>query len=192
MRPYSNASGRPAPVPSPDSGPAVADFDKLDGVLRELLAEHERLLMLTREHQRAIATADIGGLTHCLTAQGEVIQRVATLERLRQVLVARITAASSAAQPLGSGRAPTITMLAQRAPAPIRDRLTAVALALRELLNTLHREHLAMRQAAETLSSHMEGLMRQVCRRLSHAGTYARGGGFDASVQVVSTLDVRS
>ncbi|MBY0311528.1 MAG: flagellar protein FlgN [Phycisphaerales bacterium] len=175
-----------------DSAPSIADFDKLDGVLRELLSEHERLLALAKEHQRAIATADIAGLTQCMTAQGEVIQRVAALEKLRQALVGRIAAATPAVATAGNAKTLTISMLALRAPAPVRDRLTAVAAALRDLLNTLHREHQAMRQAAETLSTHMEGLMRQVCRRLSHAGTYARGGGFDASVQVVSSLDVRS
>lgn len=168
--------------------PANADFDKLDGVLRELLTEHERLLALTREHQRAIATADAAGIAACISAQGEIVHRVAALEKLRQTLVARLASATKHT----TGRSLTITMLASAAPAPIRDRLTAVATALRELLNTLHREHIAMRLAAETLSTHMEGLMRQVCRRLSHAGTYARGGGFDASVQVVSTLDVKS
>ncbi len=176
---------RPA-SPQP-AGSTVADFDKLDGVLRSLLGEHERLLALAKEHQRAIAQADAAGLSSILAEQAEILHRVTGLEQLRRALVSRLAGAMPK-----QGQPQTVTALAAHAPAPLRDRLTSVAAALRELLNTLHREHQAVRQAAETLSSHMEGLMRQVCRRLSHAGTYARGGGFDASVQVVSSLDVRS
>ena len=79
---------------------------------------------------------------------------------------------------------------------PDISRLTSVAAALREILHRLHGEHMAVRSAAETLSSHMEGLVRQVCQRMSHAGTYGRGGlaGADGrgGVQVVSSVDVRS
>lgn len=82
------------------------------------------------------------------------------------------------------------------APEPVRTRLAGVAAALRDVLNRLHREHLAIRAAAEALSSHMEGLMRQVYQRLSHAGTYGRGGApagaVGGGVQVVSSVDVRS
>jgi hypothetical protein len=41
------------------------------------------------------------------------------------------------------------------------------------------------------VAAHMEGVLRQIAGRLSHAGTYGRGGAVDASVQVVSALDVR-
>ena len=45
---------------------------------------------------------------------------------------------------------------------------------------------------AQKLAAEVEGLLRQVCRGLSHTGTYARRGAMDSNVQVVSAMDVRS
>lgn len=194
-------SNRPTTTPNaPSARPAPANastqcLEQLTGVMSGLLAEHERMLALTVEHRRAISEADMGALRACLTQQGEVAGAIAALEKQRLALVGTITGQRGTITGVPAHpNAPrtTITQLAGRAPEPVRSRLLGVTDALRELLNTLHREHLALRTAAETLSSHMEGVMRQVCRTLSHAGTYARSGSVDASVQVVSALDVRT
>ena len=63
---------------------------------------------------------------------------------------------------------------------------------LRELLARLQREHAALKEASLALAGHMEGLMRQLSKRLSHAGTYGRTGMVESRVQVVSALDLRS
>lgn len=183
---------RPAPhLPAPMPAQPGA-LDQLETVLRDLLAEHERMLALTTEHRRAISEADIGALRRCMEGQGEIVSSIATLERKRQAIVAGLTGQRPlAAPPIGAPKV-TMTTLAKGAPEPVRSRLISVSAALRDLLNRLHGEHLALRQAAETLSAHMEGVMRQVCRTLSHAGTYARSGAIDSSVQVVAALDVRS
>lgn len=179
----------PAPpaAPAPPTMPAL--YDQLDAVLRALLAEHERMLAITADHRRAIAEADAVALNACLERHAGSAQRVAELERQRQGIVSSLVAQIGPGR-VGPGQ--NLSALTARAPEPVRARLASVGAALRELLNALHREHQALRAAAETLSAHMEGLMRQVCRRLSHAGTYARSGWVDSSVQVVSALDVRS
>ena len=197
------AQQRQAPRPSipptsvPSARPALNDvalFEELDSVLRELLKEHQHLLELTTEHRRAISQADAAALNTCIRLQGETVVRVAALEKKRQLAVSKI----AAAKPELNRNNPktinnhSISTLLTVAPESVRARLSSVSKALRELLNALHREHLALREAAETLSSHMEGLMRQVCQRLSHAGTYARSGSIDSSVQVVSSFDVRT
>ena len=46
--------------------------------------------------------------------------------------------------------------------------------------------------ATVSLLAHMEGLMRHVGRRLSHAGTYGRRGVVEAGGVVVSCVDLRS
>ena len=155
-------------------------LDELDAVLRGLVGEHEQLLLFAAEHRRAIATADVSALHSCIGRQNTVVQRIADLERRRQAA----TASHSPSQ--------TISNLAASAPEPARTRLLTLSATLRDLINRLHKEHRVMRDAAESLSSHMEGLMRQVCRKLSHAGTYARSGAVDARVQVVSALDLKS
>lgn len=183
--------GQPHPVKTPTP---AAPFEQLDGVLRQLLSEHEKLLLLTGEHKAAIAAADGQALGRCVVRQNEVVQRIAALEKQRQTIVTAIVrpAPSKAGTPV---KEPSMSTVAACAPEPVRTRLAGAAGALREVLNRLHNEHLAVRAAAEALSSHMEGLMRQVYQRLSHAGTYGRGGasaGASGAVQVVSAMDVRS
>ena len=189
---------------NPDMGaaalldPAVAELETL---LRGLLAEHGELLNLAAEHRRAISKADSAALAACLAQQGQVVQRVADLERRRMSLMVRLSdrlRSSGVERALGSGVQPvvpdriTITSLARTLPEPVRTRLIAVAERLRELLERLHREHLVLKEAAAALASHMEGVMRQVGRAFSHAGTYGRRGAVDGAVQVISGLDLRT
>lgn len=183
--------------PVTTAAPTAGAFEQLEATLRSLVTEHERLLVLTVEHRGAIAAADARALSVCIARQNEVVQRIAALERQRQGIVGAIMRMPAAQGPARLAQAqPTMSTVAAHAPEPVRSRLAAVTTALRELLHKLHTEHLAVRSAAETLSAHMEGLMRQVCQRMSHAGTYGRGGlagaGGQSSVQVVSSVDVRS
>ena len=41
------------------------------------------------------------------------------------------------------------------------------------------------------MATHIDGLVRQVAQRLSHAGTYGSGGRVEVKAPVVSGLDVR-
>ncbi len=173
---------KPLMKPAPPS--TLSPYEQLDAVLRQLVIEHEKLLTQAGEYRRAIAQADAAALGASMEVQQTLTQRIVVLERQRQEIVAGLTRAD----PKGVRFAD----VAARAPEPMRSRLAGVVNALREVLNALHREHIALRQAAETLSMHMEGLLRQVCRGLSHTGTYARRGAMDTSVQVVSSMDIRS
>ena len=169
--------------PSPAAGATA--FEQLDAVLRLLVGEHEKLLELAGEYRRAIAQADGPGLARCMGAQQQVVQRITGLERQRQTVVAGLVR--------GAGNGQTrLSEVTAGAPEPMRRRLEGVAGGLRDLLGKLHQEHQALKLAAETLSMHMEGLLRQVCRGMSHTGTYARCGSIDSMVQVVSAVDVRS
>lgn len=176
-----------AASPAPSAG-ATPVIEQLETALRQLAAAHEELLTLARVHRSALATANLPALSDCLNAQAAVMQRVGELERDRQRAVASMIAGVK----LPGGEKPTIVMLCKGLAAPWRERLLAAADRLREVLNRLHQEHTALRAAAQELSSHMEGLMRQVCRKLSHAGTYGRGGHIDSSVTVVTSLDIRT
>jgi len=186
----------PTPIPIPTPAPATPittapPLDRLEQVLSGLVTQHTRLLAHTVEHRRAISEADLPALRACLEEQGDLLQSIVALERERQGIVGAMIGSATPAQ---AGLAAKITMssLAARAPEPSRTRLADVAAALRDVLGRLHHEHQALRLAATTLSTHMEGIMRQVGRSLSHAGTYARSGAVDSGVQVVSAFDVRS
>jgi hypothetical protein len=182
----------------PRTAEAVAadpEIQELEALLQQLLDEHEQLLALAASHRAAIAGANPHALGECVQRQNEVVQRVAELEKRRLGLVARL---ADKMKPLGAGRTggvpdkPTISWIARSLPEPIRARLVALADRLRELLARLQKEHAALREASAALAAHMEGLMRQLARRLSHAGTYGRRGIVEAPVQVVSALDLRS
>src|SRR5262249_51899410 len=95
----------------------------------------------------------------------------------------------------------TLSDLAGRLPGAARGRVLSLGERLRALLSTLHREHEVLRTAAAALASHMDGLMRQIGRRLSHAGTYERprqargeaaGPWPGAVAPVVTALDMTS
>ncbi|HMN40137.1 MAG TPA: flagellar export chaperone FlgN [Phycisphaerales bacterium] len=165
------------PKSTAGAAPAMGAFEQLEATLRLMVSEHERLLVLTGEHKAAIGAADMRRLGVCIGKQNEVVQRIAALERQRQGIVGAIVRMPAVQGPARlSQEQPTFSGVAAQAPEPVRSRLTSVAAALREILHRLHGEHMAVRSAAETLSSHMEGLVRQVCQRMSHAGTYGRGG----------------
>lgn len=172
----------PSPAPSPDSF-----AEQLETTLRGLVSAHEELLSLAAAQRSAISRADPRALADITAAQAAVVHRVVELERQRQVLVAAIVKST----PVRDAR-PTITALARSLADPVRSRLIGLADRLRDVLNRLQAEHAAVRAAAESLSAHMEGLMRQICRKLSHAGIYARSGVIESSAPIVTALDVRS
>jgi hypothetical protein len=183
VTPRPGAVKPPAPSPAAAGAPSPGP-EALDTVLRELIAAHEELLTLASAQRSAIQRADVRALADIAAAQGAVMERVVDLERRRQTVVASLAS--------GIKGKVTVTQLARLIADPARSRLTALADRLRELLNRLHQEHMALRAAAETLGAHMEGLMRQVCRKLSHAGTYARSGAIESGGAVVTALDVRT
>ncbi len=176
------------------SDPEVAELESL---LERLLAEHEQLLGLAAAHREAIKKADPLSLGVCVQKQNEVVQRVGELEKKRLALVIRL---AERMKPLGATSKatdgvpdrPTVSWIARNLAEPVRTRLVALADRLRDLLARLQREHAALKEASTILASHMDGLMRQLAKRLSHAGTYGRRGIVEAKVQVVSALDLRS
>lgn len=162
--------------------------EALDAALRGLVSAYEEMLKLAALHRAAIQHADVRALADVMAAQAAVADRVTELEQQRQAAAAAMMKAAGIA---GSSKV-TIAQLVRSIAEPARVRLLALADRLRELLNKLHTEHMALREAAQALAGHMEGLMRQVYRRLSHSGTYGRTGTVDTGGAVVTTLDVRS
>lgn len=197
----SRLSGKQSLASTPNSKPAATPatiapdpFVELDAALRDLVTDHEALLSLAKEHRRAIAAADVSAMHRCLEEQDKRLGLIRQHEARRQNAIRAIQGGVAALGiPAASANNPTrLAALAQRAAEPLRSRLTGLGERLRELLNAVQAEHNAVREAAETLSSHMEGLMRQVCRHLSHAGTYGRSAAIDTRTPVVTVLDLRS
>ena len=174
--------------------PAQA-IEDLDAAVRDLIVEHERLILAVADQRHAIATADGQKLNAAILLQGESAQRIAQIERKRISAVAVITASTSVkagSKPLPQPGQVRLTELAATLPDAPRARLLESAGLLKLVLERLHKEYQVLREAAGQLAAHLEGITRQVYAKLSHTGAYARSGSLRAPVQVVSSLDLRT
>jgi len=166
----------PAPTPSPALG------IELESLLRELAVHQTDLLALATEHRAAIARADTGAIASCVERQAAILERSRASEQRRRTLVETWAPRE---------RGITLTDLASRVEEPARTRLLALGGQVRTLVERLARENRIVRAATESLMAHMDGLVRQVARRLSQSGTYSRRGGIDAGTPLVAGIDLR-
>lgn len=159
--------------------------EQLEALLAELLAAHESLLELTQEHRAALSRADGPAVRACGVRHAALAQEIEKLEMMRRRLILALT-------PGGAGGAsPTITNVARSLPEPARGRIIASAAKLKDVLLRVQRELAVLRSATQSLVGHMEGLMQQVSRVLTQAGTYGRSGRIEALQPLPAGLDIR-
>lgn len=137
-------------------------YEELGSVLGELLDAHVRLVELSERQEVGFRRADLEAVTASVGEQNEVLQRVASLEERRRAVVGEVAAAAG-------GRAASVRLhdLASSAPEPARDRLVTLAGELKAALEKLQERQGVLRRVAESLSTHMDGLQRQLMRNLS-------------------------
>lgn len=170
--------------------PSIDDLmvHELERVLREIRSQYEALHQLALEHRDAIRRADPVAIGECVEKQNLRVQRIADLEKRRLTVVgelaARLGCETKNQTPVGR--------LAQLLPPAAAERVTTIAQSLREVMEGVSRLNESTRRAAEALSAHMEGLMRVVAARLSHAQTYSSRGVVTAATRVVTALDSRA
>lgn len=183
---------------------------ELESLLGAMVSEHETWRGLLDTHRDAIRQADSEAVRHAVARQSSVLQSIADLEEKRRRLVDRAVAtdgilgigngnaapdpesnpASATAVPLARIGPVTLSQIAASLPEPSRTRLLELAGRLRFLLADIETQNRTLRTATTSLIAHMEGLMRQVARRLSHSGTYGRKGYVDSVPTVVSAVDL--
>lgn len=142
--------------------------EALDALLTASMEENQRLLELAARHREALRRADGAAAEACAAEQDERLVRLSDLDRRRQELMAS-----------AGGRA-TLTDMAEAVAEPERTRLREKARALKDLMGRIRAEYQTIQIATRSLLAHMEGLMRQVGRQLSAAGTYGRRGYVEA------------
>lgn len=185
-------SGQVAKAPKPEPKGWIGEddplIDELEQLLRQLVVHYEQLHSLAKLHLEAIRKADVDRLAACIGQENTIIQAVAEVEKRRLHVVGDI------ADVLGSPEDSRTTMswIAERVRGDRGGRLSAMARHLRGVIGEMTAVNDAARSAAETLSRHMDGLMRSVARELNHAKTYSNRGRVDAGPAVVSALDVSS
>ncbi len=161
---------------------------ELSGLLGELVGLYEQIKTMGERRLDAIRSADARGLAACVRGENELVQRVAEAEKTRLRVVGGLSEALGAP---GAGET-TMGWLAQRVDGPRSDELGGLAATLRRLMGEVMQLNTVARRATETLSRHMEGLMREVKRTMNHAQVYGRGGTMDTGARVMSGLDIRS
>ncbi|MDX2017794.1 MAG: flagellar export chaperone FlgN [Planctomycetota bacterium] len=167
----------------------------LRGVMLGLLREHEELAALVKEQERAVRSAKPADVQAVTLRQQATLGRIAELESKRSTIVAMY------AQVRSDLPAPTLTAIAGTLDEPHRGELSALAARLRTTIEGVRETQRVVGLALETLAQHMEGLVRQVAQRLSHAGVYSSRGRVEAGAAnhtliggglVTSALDIRS
>lgn len=150
-------------------------------MLRELEREHETLLTLSAEHREAITRADAGALRRCVAAQRQATARIQELDRRRRGIAAGIL----------PGPEQKVAAVADALGEPWGRRVLDAGRSLRAAVERVNAENRVLAAAASSLLGHMNGLIAQVGRSLSHTGTYTRRGSVEAGAQVVSGMDVK-
>jgi len=161
---------------------------ELEALMRELIAEYQVLNELAGKRQDAMRQADTRTLGETIGAENVSVQRVAELERKRLPVVGEL-AKKLQAPPKTEV---TVSWLAQRLSGAAGERLSQLAATLRGLIQSLLKQNEASKRTAETLASHMDGLLKQVAASLNHARTYSPSGLVTAGPRVVSAIDVKS
>lgn len=164
---------------------------ELSGVIRALSERYAMLLDQAVLHREALRRADGEGVEVAARAQGVVLAEIADIETRRAALV-NAAAESPGIRPRLAPGLVTLRSLAAALPEPERGRLLREAEELRALVQRAQEETRTIKAATLSLVAHMEGLMRQVARHISHAGTYCRRGFVDAVPGVVSAIDLRT
>lgn len=152
----------------------------LETTMIELTAAHRQLLDLVLEHRHAISKGDAAAIQECLTRQGLLAPGMAELERSRRRIVVAICGKPDA----------TISDVTAKLPESLRAPISASAARLKSVLSAIQRENGIVRAATQSLIAHIDGLMQQVARALSHAGTYGRQGRVEAGGPTPCGLDM--
>ncbi len=157
---------------------AQASFERL---VFELIDRHERLLDALGAQRVAIAAADPARVGEAGQRCADLLEGIGILEDERRALLGEGD----------SGPRTTITQLAPSLDAERRERVLDLGDRLRGLVERCRREQSSLRAAADALTGHMEGLIRQVISRLSHTGAYDQSGRVEQGAAVVSALDLK-
>lgn len=161
---------------------------ELDGLLGEYTARYEQLAALGATHREAIRAADGRGVEAAAAAQAAVLHAVSGLESRRGSLVNRAADLMPALRKRTG--IVTLTDVARALPGDHAP-MAAKAAKLKTLVESVRDQANTVGGATRSLLAHVEGLMRQVSRQLSHAGTYGKRGFVEPGGTVVSALDVR-
>lgn len=174
-----------------DPAARAALAQHLTRVLDDLSDAYTQLRVQVDVQREAIRAADTQAIARSLDHQQRLARTIAQADQQRRELVLH---ARRVLPGIAQHRAEVVTLtdVIRALPQEQRAGLEAKAGMLKALVQDVAQRTATMRAATATLLAHMEGLIRQVGRTLSHAGTYSRRGIVDPGGLVVSGVDLRS
>jgi len=159
-------------------------LNELEQQLRQLLTEHDALLMLLRRKREAVRQARPAVVEDCTQRENQRVQTIGRLEQARQQTVAAIT---QAIDPQAT-ELMRLAAIAERIDEPQRGRLLVLQAQLRERMEQVRRESKIAAQAMQGLLHHVQGLMQMVVQTVGGGGVYSRRGHVAASSGHVSSF----
>lgn len=153
----------------------------MDGLLTDLVTAHEWMLRATVAHREAMRRAEPGAMAATRDEISAASARITELDAERRALVASLAPDDEDA---------TLSSLAAGLREPQRSRTLELAGTLRELIVQATAEQRRLRAASEAMLRHVRGVVQQVQRGLSHAGTYGRAGRVEPGAAVVTGIDM--
>lgn len=162
----------------------------LETLLADFTRYYERVEASLNAQREGIRQADSQAIALAQQQHEGLARSIAQCDQRRRELVARARSAFASLAVI-PGEKITLSDLARCAPEPQRNELLNGAIALRTLVSRVATESASLKSATMTLVAHMEGLIRQVGRTLSHSGVYSKRGVVEPGGLVVSAVDVR-
>lgn len=180
-------------ISTPDAAPVrltpaiERDAGRLEAALRELTRIYERLAGVAERRRSAVRTANHRALQDALAEEAGGAGLASRADRDRADAVRALAPA------LGLTLSPelTATRIAASLPEPWRGRIESAAGALRSVLERSRENHAADRLAAETIATHLQGVLQTAAAAASGSVTYgARGAMTTRREQVASVMDL--
>lgn len=162
---------------------------ELSSLVDEFELRYRELLDSIEAHDLAMRTADAKAMAECVRRENEAIQAIAQLDKKRAEIVALHRRARGESV---DGSASTVTAVARSIGGAAGGKLAERAEGLRALVENVRARAAVVREAAQMLSTHTDGIMRQAVQMLNQAQVYSRGGSVKAGPAVASALDITS
>ena len=160
----------------------------LEENLRCQLLAHRQLLACIERNREAIRRADMQQIRSICEQENTVAQNLAELEKVRLVLVGRVTEhlEPDAGQPVSMSR------IAEALDGPAAGRFEALAAQLRAMIEEVRKASAVVRTATDALARHMSGLLQTVHSALGRAKVYGRRGMLVMGEQNQFCVDIKS
>lgn len=144
-------------------------LSELEALLRQLIAEHRKLVRFVDDHQAAMRAMDLKAMDAAASQQEACRLRIATAENKRRMLAVVL------AKQAGIQGEPTLSRLAEAYPQrqkeliDLRDELKSVIMAV------ANKTHVAGKLAGAVLG-HLNTVVRVIAGAVEQAGVYTRQG----------------